>query len=165
VKQAVIAVILLVLTGCGGAADDPLPAPRGDNTADNSSEVVMESVEYTAEATLQGTVLEVRVRLRNAAESVHDLTFPDGCVVLVRVHADASRSGSPAWDQRDHAFCTMALEMVSLQPGESHTYETSVETAELRGAGLPEGELHLTAYLRPDGGEVEVPAGSVRLPD
>jgi hypothetical protein len=120
-------------------------------------------IEYRASSRLREGRVEVRAELRNRGEEEQQVTFPDGCVVLIRAYHAAARSGAPAWDQRQHAICTMALVMETLRPGESRSFEMAVELEELLGDHLSAGEYHLTALLRPDGREVEVPAGSLRL--
>jgi hypothetical protein len=153
-----IAVLLLIaLAACGRGEE-----PRAPISALPPEEPTVDGIEYHATSALQGGTLRVEAQLRNRGSETLEVTFPDGCVVLIRAYGDASRGGAPSWDQRDHAFCTMALQMVTLAPGESRDYAMTAEVAEILSE-VPEGEYHLTAYLRPDGGVVEVPAGAVQL--
>jgi len=167
-KSAGALVLLLALAACQPAGEHA-PLPPAEETGEEAI------VEETGEGTTEGGIgyrasselregrVEVRAELHNRGDREREVTFPDGCVVLIRAYHDAARSGPPAWDQRQHAICTMALVMESLQPGESRSFEMTVEVDELLGEQLPQGEYHLTAFLRPDGGEVEIPAGSLRL--
>jgi hypothetical protein len=88
------------------------------------------------------------------------VTFPDGCVVLMRVYADGT---DPAWDMSGAVACTQALVQVDLDPGGTEQFQTGlVSAATILGDSLPNGNYRITAYLRP-GEIVELDAGTVDL--
>ena len=103
----------------------------------------------------------VTVEVENATASEQSAVFPDGCVVLMRAHANGP---TPVWDLATDRACTLALVEVDLVPGEVRRYETGlVSAAEILGDNLPSGEYRMTAYLRPDGQVVELEMGRIRL--
>jgi hypothetical protein len=151
-----VVVLLAALSACARGEESPAPP------AHPAEEITVESIEYRASATVSAGTLRVEARLRNVGEDPREVTFPDGCIVLIRLYDGERGAGTPAWDQREHVFCTMALQMVTLAPGETRDYATTAEVREILG-DAPPGEYGVTALLRPDGGEVEIPAGMVRL--
>jgi hypothetical protein len=122
-------------------------------------------VEYSAETLVMESFpvqLRTTVTATNRGGRSVDITFPDGCVVLLRAYADEART-TLAWDQADHVYCTMALVEWHLAPGASRQATVRTDAAAILGDTLPDGEYWLAAVLRPDGRTVEVPAGSVNL--
>jgi hypothetical protein len=104
--------------------------------------------------------LRITVELENESATPKSVTFPDGCVVLIRAY-DVGRE--PAWDMGSTVACTLALIEVNLAAGESQTFDTGlVSAATILGDSLPDGEYRITVYLRP-GQIVELEAGLVDL--
>lgn len=143
--------------GCGGNAVDPAgDAPAALRTPDG--------LEYSAETLVMESFpvqLNTRVHVTNSSSSARTLTFPDGCVVLVRAYR--AGSSKPVWDQGNSVGCTMALVGVNLAPGETRTLESRTGAAEILGDSLPDGRYTLEAYLRPSTGTVTVDAGVADL--
>ena len=105
--------------------------------------------------------LRTKVRITNATNSAIDITFPDGCVVLVRAYP--GNASAPAWDQQFNTGCTTALVPLHLEPGKSATYVSASGARAILGDSLPDGRYRLLAYLRPYTGPVTVEAGSADL--
>jgi hypothetical protein len=104
-----------------------------------------------------GTTVEVT----NTSASSQSITFPDGCVVLMRAY-DAQ--DALAWDSANDVACTQALVEVDLSPGETKTYQTGLVSGyTILGDDLPDGEYRITVYLRPGGQTVEIEAGVADL--
>jgi hypothetical protein len=125
-----------------------------------------EGLSYRAETvSLQAPArsYETTATLTNTTTSRRTVTFPDGCVVLVRAYRNAARAGAPAWDQARTVACTQALVEVAVAPGETVSRNTRFEPRAVLGDSLPEGRYYLSAYLRPMNTVVEVAAGEVDL--
>ena len=104
--------------------------------------------------------VSVTVEITNTATTPASVTFPDGCVVLMRAYDDGTE---PAWDMSGAVGCTQALVQVDLGPGDSEEFQTGlVSAATILGDSLPNGNYRITAYLRP-GRIVELDVGSVDL--
>ena len=104
--------------------------------------------------------LQITVEIENESTTSQSVTFPDGCVVLVRAYDGGTE---PVWDEGRTAACTQALVQVSLAPGESAEFHTGMlSAATILGDSLPNGEYRIVAYLRP-GKMVEREAGMVDL--
>jgi len=104
--------------------------------------------------------IRITVQIENESTTSQSVTFPDGCVVLIRAY---DRGTKPVWDEGHTVACTQALVQVSLPPGESEEFHTGlVSAATILGDSLPNGEYRITAYLRP-GQIVELDAGMVDL--
>ncbi len=101
----------------------------------------------------------ITVELENESTTPQSVTFPDGCVVLMRAYDSGT---DPIWDMGQTVACSLALVEVDLAPGQSEEFITGlVSAASILGDSLPNGEYRITAYLRP-GQIVELEAG---LPD
>ncbi len=104
--------------------------------------------------------LRITVELENESAIPRSVTFPDGCVVLMRVYDSGTE---PVWDMGQTVACTLALVQLDLAPGESQEFQVGlVSAATLLGDNLPSGEYRITAYLRP-GQIVELEAGMADL--
>ena len=104
--------------------------------------------------------LRITVEIENESTTSQSVTFPDGCVVLIRAYDGGTK---PVWDMGHTVACTQALVQVSLAPGESEEFHTGlVSAATILGDSLPNGEYRITAYLRP-GQMVELDAGMADL--
>jgi hypothetical protein len=123
-------------------------------------------IQYKAETAILESFpvqLATTVKLTNKGNSRRKVTFPDGCVVLIRAYRNAERTGEPAWDQSRVVACTMALVEVDLAPGESREYQARTDAGLILGDSLPNGRYYFTALLRPDGRALEIPAGDAEL--
>ena len=104
--------------------------------------------------------ISVTVQMTNTSATPESVTFPDGCVVLMRAYGDGTE---PAWDMSGAVGCTQALVQVDLTPGGSEEFQTGlVSAATILGDSLPNGNYRITAYLRP-GQIVELDVGTVDL--
>lgn len=146
------------------------PGPVGDGGPGPGGmaqrQVTVEGVMYTAETRIAETApptVYATARAENTSSSRQEVTFPDGCVVLLRAYRDAARTGAPAWDQQQGVMCTMQLVELSLAPGESREFLASARADQILGDSLPAGRYYFTAVLRPNGRVVEVPAGEAEL--
>ena len=103
----------------------------------------------------------VTVSVRNRTGSTQSVTFPDGCVVLMRAYSD---DPEPVWDMATGVACTLALVQRDLEPGEEIEFGAGlVSAATILGSTLPSGEYRMTAYLRPVGDIVELEMGLIDL--
>ena len=103
----------------------------------------------------------VTVEIENKSTRSQSVTFPDGCVVLLRAYQ--AGNSAPVWDMGGAIFCTLALVQVDLAPGEAKDFQTGLVSAHtILGDSLPNGEYRITAYLRP-GQIVELDAGMADL--
>lgn len=158
-RRPILFILALPLLACGpgSAPERPGPAP---------SAVVVEGISYAAETLIMESFpvgLNTTATLTNTTGEARRVTFPDGCVVLIRAYRDAARSGEPAWDQARAVMCTQALVEADLAPGASVQYRNTARANEILGDSLPAGTYYLTAALRPNGRVVEVPAGQAEL--
>jgi len=104
--------------------------------------------------------LGITVELENESTEPKSVTFPDGCVVLIRAYNGGTE---PVWDMGGVVACTLALIEVNLAAGERRTFDTGlVSAATILGGSLPDGKYRITVYLRP-GQIVELEAGVVDL--
>ena len=109
----------------------------------------------------------ITVELENESTTPQLVTFPDGCVVLMRAYDSGTE---PVWDMGQTVACTLALVActlalveVDLAPGQSEEFITGlVSAASILGDSLPNGEYRITTYLRP-GQIVELEAGMADL--
>ena len=102
----------------------------------------------------------ITVELENESTTPQSVTFPDGCVVLMRAYDSGTE---PVWDMGQTMACTLALVEVDLAPGQSEEFITGLVSApSILGDSLPNGEYRITAYLRP-GQIVELEAGMADL--
>ena len=102
----------------------------------------------------------ITVQIENTSATSRSVTFPDGCVVLMRAYGEGTE---PAWDMGSAVGCTMALVQVDLAPGEIEEFQTGLVSAQtILGDDLPNGDYRITAYLRP-GEIVELEAGTADL--
>ncbi len=103
----------------------------------------------------------VTVEIENKSTTSQSVTFPDGCVVLMRAYLEGN--SEPVWDMSGAVFCTLALVQVDLAPDESKEFQTGLVSAQtILGDSLPNWEYRITAYLRP-GQMVELDAGMADL--
>ena len=104
--------------------------------------------------------LRITVELENESATPKSVTFPDGCVVLMRAYDGRTE---PLWDMGNTVACALVLVEVDLAPGESQQFQAGlVSAATILGDSLPNGEYRITAYLRP-GQIVELEAGMADL--
>jgi hypothetical protein len=102
----------------------------------------------------------ITVELENESTTRQSVTFPDGCVVLMRAYDSGT---DPIWDMGQTVACSLALVEVDLAPGQSEEFITGlVSAASILGDNLPNQEYRITAYLRP-GQIVELEAGMADL--
>ena len=129
------------------------------------SAVVESGVRYEADTRVMESFpvqLATTVTAINTTGRRVELTFPDGCVALVRAYRPGE--SEPVWDQSGEQACTMALVPVELAPGATQEVPTPTASGyDILGEDLPDGEYRITIYLRPDGGVVEIDAGTTDL--
>jgi hypothetical protein len=148
--------VAVLLPACGGGD----PADPDDGA---SAVVTQDDVRYTASTEVMESFpvqLRTTVTVANIGSTSVELTFPDGCIVLMA----AGRAGSDehVWEQA--RMCTTALVHVRLAPGEEREFNTgTVSARDVLGSQLPDGPYDIRAVLRPLSGIVVVPAGRVEL--
>lgn len=162
--RAALPIVFLAVAGatCGDQTSPTPPDPGGDL----SGAVVRDGIEYRAEVLVMESFpvqLSGRATVKNRTGGRRTVTFPDGCVALMRAYGP--EGGGPVWDQAHELACTMALVPVELAPGEERTLPTpSASAYEILGTDLPDGAYRITVYLRPvDGAVVEIDAGTTEL--
>lgn len=154
--------LLLACTGANAPSSDGGPPVSG---SPHGGAVLQDDIEYTGEVLVMESFpvqLSGRVTIVNRSQETRTVTFPDGCVALLRAYRPGG--GEPVWDQSGEQSCTMALVPVELAPGA--TQEVSTPTAsgyDILGDDLPDGEYRIAIYLRPDRGLVEIDAGTTDL--
>jgi hypothetical protein len=124
----------------------------------------LQGVEFRAETrVLESFPVQLRtsVEMTNRSGAAVALTFPDGCVVLLRAYREAGAAA--VWDQGSVLSCTAALVEVRLAAGETRTFEARTDARAILGASLPDGRYRLEVYLRPRSGVIAVEAGTVDL--
>ena len=152
------AVIALIAIGCASGSDPQEPDAAAGG-------VVRAGVAYAADTAIMESFpvqLAVTVTAVNAGTRTAAVTFPDGCLVLLRVYRDAART-QLVWDQGEHVGCTMALVEWRLPPGGSRTARTGASAGDILGTTLPDGHYWFGAVIRPDGQEIALPAGDADL--
>ncbi len=103
----------------------------------------------------------VTVQIRNDTDAAQSVTFPDGCVLLMRAYDSRN---DLAWDFGHLVGCTQALVEVDLYPGDTREFQTGLISAyTILGDSLPDGAYRIAVYLRPDGQAVELDAGIADL--
>lgn len=151
-------VLAVIALGCGGSA------PVDPETDGPAALATHGGVEYSAETLVMESFpvqLRTVVQVTNVSASAKHLSFPDGCVVLLRAYRAGSSQVS--WDQGDTVMCTGAFVELNLDPGQTTSFETRADAAAILGDSLPDGRYRLAAYLRPTTGEITVDAGSADL--
>jgi hypothetical protein len=162
-----IALLAALVGATCGDQTSPTPPDRGPDPGGNrSSSIVRDGIEYRAEVLVMESFpvqLSGRVIVTNRGSQPRTVTFPDGCVVLMRAYRP--EGGSPIWDQANVTGCTMALVPVELGPGEERVLPGGGASAyEILAGGLPDGDYRITVYLRPVEAEViELEAGTTDL--
>jgi hypothetical protein len=146
--------------------DDDDATPRDDGgDAPRSGVVLHDAIEYSGDVAVMESFpvqLRGRVTITNRGSQGRTITFPDGCVALLRAYRPGE--SEPVWDQSSELACTMALVPVTLAAGESSEVSTpTASAADILDDRLPDGEYRIAIYLRPDGDEVEIDGGTVDL--
>jgi hypothetical protein len=152
-------VVACVAAACGGGSE-----PGAPSTDDAAAVIAAGEVRFTADTRILESFpvqLHTSVTATNDGDEPVQLTFPDGCVVLLRAYRDGG--GEPVWDQRAEMACTAALVQETLAPGTSQTWEARTDARAILGTSHPDGRYRLEAYLRPRTGTVAVPAGTADL--
>ena len=146
----------VLLAGCGGSSVEP-----GDNFDEVEHGNLIYRVTSVTVAESFPVQIGVTVAVRNRTASTQSVTFPDGCVVLMRAYRD---DPTPVWDMSTGLACTLALVQRDLEPGEEFEFGAGLVSAgTILGGTLPSGEYRMTAYLRPGGDVVELEMGLIDL--
>ena len=165
--RATLPIALLALFVAATCADESTPTPPDERPGGSlSGSVVRDGIEYRADVLVMESFpvqLSGRATIRNTSGDSRTITFPDGCVALMRAYR--VEGGGPVWDQAGDLACTMALVPVELGTGEEREIPTPTASAyEILGSELPDGDYRIAVYLRPVGGaEVEIEAGTTEL--
>ena len=149
----------LLASGTFAACEDSVMGP------DLQSQLLVGGVTYSvtsfAIAESFPVQIGVTVELRNGSGSPQSVTFPDGCVLLMRAYDSRDNL---AWDFGHLVDCTQSLVEVDLSPGEIREFQTGLISAyTILGESLPDGQYRIAVYLRPDGQTVELDAGMADL--
>lgn len=154
---------VLILAASLACSDGPAdPANRGPGGSPAGA-VIVDGVEYSATLQVMESFpvqLAGTVTITNRTDEPKTVTFPDGCVALLRAY----QGDTLAWDQAEDVACTMALVPIKLGPGESEEVRTPTSSAaDVLADEWPDGEYPIAVYLRPDGEEVEIDGGTADL--
>lgn len=154
-----------LLIACTGASTPTSDGSRPRDGSTRGGVVVQDGFEYTGEVLVMESFpvqLSGRVTIANRSGETRTVTFPDGCVALLRAYRPGE--SEPVWDQSREQACTMALVPVELAPGATQEVPTPTASGyDILGEDLPDGEYRIAIYLRPDGGVVEIDAGTTDL--
>jgi hypothetical protein len=165
--RATLPIALFALFVGATCGDQSTPTPPDRRSGGSlSGSVVRDGIEYRAEVLVMESFpvqLSGRATIRNTSDEDRTVTFPDGCVALMRAYR--VEGGGPVWDQAGGLACTMALVPVELGAGEEREVPApTVSAYEILGTELPDGDYRIAIYLRPiDAGEVEIEAGTTDL--
>jgi hypothetical protein len=165
--RATLPIALLALFVSATCAEDSTPTPPdGRPDASPSRSVVRDGIQYRAELLVMESFpvqLAGRVTIRNRSTESRTVTFPDGCVALLRAYR--LEGGEPVWDQAGGVGCTMALVPVVLGPGDEREIAApTVSASEILGSELPDADYRIAIYLSPmEDTEVEIEAGTTQL--
>jgi hypothetical protein len=140
--------------------------PRDAADSDDPAAVrIMNGIEFRAETLVMESYpvqLRTIARVTNRGDAPARVTFPDGCVVLMRAYSPAG--AAPVWDEADTVGCTLAIIEVTLLRRESREFSSqTVSARQILGDSLPDGRYEIRAYLRPDGTPIELTTGNVDL--
>jgi hypothetical protein len=137
----------------------------GGDDAPRTGTVIQNEIEYEGDVLVMESFpvqLAGQVTITNRGSGTRSVVFPDGCVALLRAYRPGE--STPVWDQASEVACTMALVEMELRPGEPQEIRTPTASGyEILDDQLPDGQYRITIYLRPDGGQVEIEAGTVDL--
>lgn len=163
--RATLPVALLAILVGATCGDQPVPTHQ-DPGGDLSGSVVRGEIEYDADVLVMESFpvqLAGRATVKNLSGQSRTVTFPDGCVALMRAYRP--EGGEPVWDQAQGIGCTMALVPVELAPGEERELPTPTASGyEILGTDLPDGAYRITVYLRPiEEQVVEIDVGTTDL--
>lgn len=147
-------------TPAPGPGDEVAPEPdRTPATADVGGLALEAQV-----AVLDSVPVQLRGTLRVENPTERTISFDvGGCPVFLRVYG--AEDARAVWDQGDGAICTMILRTVTLEPGNSETFQTGeASAADILGEDLPDGTYRVAVYLALlEGGQPEAAAGQVEL--
>jgi hypothetical protein len=152
-------ILCVAVAACAVGTDGGEPTSSDPAAAATSGDVTFSADTRVLESF--PVQLRTSVVATNRGGSPVQLTFPDGCVVLLRAFHEGGTT--PVWDQRDGTVCTMSLVEATLEPGASKTWEARTDAREILGRSLPDGRYRLEAYLRPRSGTIVLAAGTVDL--
>lgn len=157
-----IAALLALAGGCadnGAERTGPQPGRPLEGVAERGGLEYAATVQVMESFPVQ---LAGTVTITNTTDERQEVTFPDGCVVLLRAYRQ--EGSEPVWDQASDIACTMALVDVALEAGESREFRSPTSSAaDVLGDRLPDGSYRIAVYLRPEGEELEIFAGTVEL--
>jgi hypothetical protein len=104
------------------------------------------------------------VRITNRRERGVSLTFPNDCIVLLRIYDRQGARNAPVWDQRGAPACHPETARLDVPSGGTVAVRIpTVSAYEILGDGLPDGTYRATLYLQPNGQVIEAEAGAVDL--
>lgn len=159
-KKALFA-LLIAFAACRNSSE-----PSGPGFGNSGARIVQDDLEFQAETLIMESFpvqLRTVVRVRNAASVPQDLTFPDGCKVLMRVYRDQARQ-SLAYDLTRVMGCTLAIEQYRIAATQVREFSApTISAATILGDSLPNGTYYISAVLRPNGKRLELDAGSAQL--
>ena len=161
-----IALLALFVGATCGEPSAPTPPDAVPGGGRLTGSVLRDGIEYRAEVLVMESFpvqLSGRATLRNASSEARTVTFPDGCVALLRAYR--GQASGPVWDQGAGVACTQALVPVVLGPGEEREIATPTASGyDILGTELPDGEYRIAVYLRPvESPVVEIVAGTTDL--
>lgn len=133
----------LGLSGCGDAVAPPTQAPP--------REVVIDGVAFTAQTRAPSSSHEVEttVLARNTMPVPTEILIQGGGRrVRLRAFMEATRRGTPTWDQdRFSPNCTDLGFRIVLAVAETREFSNALPTSAILGDSLPEGRYFFTARI------------------
>ena len=162
VYSRILCSMFVALAACSKESPEPIDPGAGGG----SQTIVQNNIEYRAETLFMESFpvqVATNVEITNQTGAPATITFPDGCLVLLRVYRDAERT-KLAYDMARDYGCTMALVPVTIGAGQSKKISAPTSSAaSILGDSLPNGTYYFSALIRPNGQRLELRAGSGEL--
>jgi len=157
------AALLTLLAACSRAEESSQPLAPNMQQGASHTEGDLQWVASTAIMESFPVQLATTVKVANVGRKPAVVEQSSGCPVFLRAYRTPDRTGSPAWDQAQQVYCTMAIQVIQLGPGESLTFTTRANAAEILGDSLPNGRYYLSVYVNKTGAAIELQAGEADL--
>lgn len=162
-KLPILLASLILAAACSRTEQGPDPLSPTPQLGAVVNEGDLRYVAETAIMESYPVQLATMVTVENVGSRPAVVELANGCPVFLRVYRDRERTGRPAWDQAHQVFCTMAIQIVEIGPGESREFRTRSDAAQILGDSLPNGRYYLSAMVNKVGGGIELEAGEADL--
>lgn len=162
-KLPFILALLAIIGACSRAEQSPHPLSPN---LQQGAPLTEGDLRYVAETSIMESFpvqLATTVKIENIGSKPASVEFANGCPVLLRAYRTPDRTAQPAWDQAREVFCTQAIQVITIMPGESREFTTRTDAAQILGDSLPNGRYFLTAVVNKTGWPLQLEAGAVDL--